>query len=449
MFTIKNAVINVYRYKSKYMIFGILYFILIFTSSVCINVYVQMAQVSDNINKEYASILKFSYIPGSSANNTKTSSPYISSSSTRAIKDDILKYKNIEHIDDIKLYRYNFTTLYLKSNVSPLRRELYINGNIVFWDDFHNDSFYILGYNTSLMYLMGKDDFKLEKGRMFEKDGEAVIEKNRINPNYSEWNDLEIGDKIVIQNDNGIYKEFTVVGITEQDPNIDMESFACLIYTTIESAEYFDVIAGERSGMWSWGITMGDNWNTRLVELGIEKFRKYQISMGYDALIFLDSYENMDNVKVKAQERGATIDPFFEDYRSLTKLSDNIGGEVIIYIIFTGVLIIGITIIATIIFLNSRKYEIAVLRSVGMKKSRLIITYLIENLVFIWGISVISLITSQFIAKIIAIRIFTDTQDLISAQVYDTLKNGINFDLLIKNIGFVFGGTSVVVILSL
>ena len=449
MFIIKNAVKNIYRFKNKYLIFGISYFILIFVASIGINVYVQMTQISDKINKEYASVAKFLHIPGGSVNNSNTSSPYITGSSTRATKDDIFKYKSIEHIDDIKLYKYDFSTLYLKRGVPPLKKELYIGGDIIFWDDLHDVSFYILGYNTSLMYLMGNDEFKLEKGRMFEKDDEAVIEKNRNNSNYPEWNDLDLNDKIVIKNDDGIYKEFTIVGITEQDPNVDMDGFACLIYTTLESAEYFDSIAGESAGNWSWGITMDDNWNTRLAELGIDKFRKYQVVMGYNALIFLDSYDSMRNVQIKAQEKGATVDPFFEDYKSLTELSENMKKNVTTFIILTGVLIVGITIISTIISLNSRKYEIAVLRSVGMKKSRIILNFLIENMVFIWGISAISLIAAQYIAKIIKIKIFENTQDFISEQVYNTLANGVDFDLLLRNVGFVFGGMFVVIILSL
>ena len=449
MFIIKNAVKNMYRFKNKYLIFGILYLILIFMASISINVYVQMTQVSDKINKEYASVIKFLHIPGGSTNNSNTSNPYIASPSTRATKDDIFKYKSIEHIHDIKLYRYNFSTLYLKRSVSPLKKELHINGDIIFWDDLHDISFYILGYNTSLMYLMGNDDFKLEKGRMFEKENEAVIEKNRNNSDYPEWNDLDLNDKIVIKNDDGIYKEFTIVGITEQDPDVDMNGFACLIYTKLESAEYFDSIAGESAGNWSWGITMDENWNTRLAELGIDKFRKYQVVMGYNALIFLDSYDYMRDVQIKAQERGATVDPFFEDYKSLTELSENMKKNVTTFIILIGVLIVGITIISTMISLNSRKYEIAVLRSVGMKKNRIILNYLIENIVFIWGITLIALIAAQYIAKTITIRIFENTQDLISEQVYNTLTNGINLDLLLKNVGFVFGGTFVVIILSL
>jgi ABC-type antimicrobial peptide transport system permease subunit len=101
------------------------------------------------------------------------------------------------------------------------------------------------------------------------------------------------------------------------------------------------------------------------------------------------------------------------------------------------------------ILMNSRKYEIAVLRSVGMKKSRIIVNYLIENLAFIWGLTLIALIAAQFISRIFTGMIFRDIQDLVSPEIFKQLTRSANLELILQNTGLVFGGTAVVVILSL
>jgi len=442
MFILKNAIKNIYRNKSKYIIFGILYLILILTASVSVNIYIQMRQASDKIDKESAGVAKLSYNGGSGDN----ISPYISGSSKRAKREDILKYTEIEHVDDIKLFKYNFNTTYLKSDVSPLKKELHINVNVIFWDNFHDGSFYISGYNTSLLYLV-KDDFKLESGRMFEKNDEAVIDKNRLNTDYSEWNDLDLGDKIVIKNDDGIYKEFTVVGITEQDSDDDKDTYRCKIYTNLESAEYFDVIAAEYQTIYT---TISMDMHNKLITSGeVHKLRKYLMNVGYDALVFLDSSSNLGYVQKEMRESGANLEPFFDNYWFLSQLTVNMAGDAMVYMAITGLLIVSVTIISTIISLNSRKYEIAVLRSTGTKKSRLIVSYLIENLVFIWSIAIISLIAAQFISKIFTGNILESIQTLMTAESFDSMTKGLNLELLLKTTGLVFSGTTVVVMLSL
>ena len=99
-----------------------------------------------------------------------------------------------------------------------------------------------------------------------------------------------------------------------------------------------------------------------------------------------------------------------------------------------------VTIISTIVLLNSRKYEIAILRSAGMKKRRLILNYLLENIFFVWGITIISFIVSAFISNIFINDILSDSP--LSA-------NNINVNFLLQNAGLVFGGTTAVVMLSL
>jgi len=130
-------------------------------------------------------------------------------------------------------------------------------------------------------------------------------------------------------------------------------------------------------------------------------------------------------------------------------LIQNMKSWSIIFMILTSFIITSITIICTIILLNNRKYEIAVLRSVGMKKSRLILNYFIENLMFIWIITVVAFIAAQCITPLFTANVFAGIRGLVSPESFENLTKGVNIRILQQNAGIVFGGTTAVVMLSL
>jgi len=432
MFIIKNSIKNIYRYKNKYILFGILYLIIILVASLCVNIFVQMGKITDNILKEYAGVVRFD-------------------TGINFTKNKYLEYKNIEHIENMKFFRYNFATNFLKENVSELEVEFHIADNVELLNP--GPPVFILGYNMSLLHL-AKEDFKIETGRMFENDDECVIAQNAVRRNFEiehgwqddldNWNYLDIGDIIIIKNDEGIYKKFTIVGIQEEDTANDANTIRRMLYTTLEGAEYFTAIASNASGLSYITAPIGENIN----HLDFNPLRR--IYMGLDVLIYLDSPESYFDLRnIMHKEADIIIEPLFPNFRTLINLTQNMQTWSIIFMIIIGLIIISITIISAIILLNNRKYEIAVLRSVGMKKSKLIVSYLIENLAFIWGISIISLITAQFITGIFTGNVFAGIQNLVSPEMFESLTHGANLELLLKNIGIVFGGTTVVVMLSL
>jgi len=463
MFTIKNAIKNIYRYRNKYIIFGVLYLILILTASVCVNIFVQMRQVTDNILREYASVVTFS--PWS----TSVRDGYYTLDYQdeppdwiRMLKEEYQRLPEIfKHIDDIRFLRYNFSVNHPKEDIAELNVELHIGGDITLFDSTRFEPIIVLGYDLSLIHLV-PGDFDLESGRMFENGGEAVIAKNsKFIPRvwdeneglngewvpsgiYEAWNDLDLGDKIVIKNDDGIYKEFTIVGIQSEKPEYDEETIRRLIYTTFESAEYFESVSDPKRNNPSLGpFRREGNRGYYLLS-----DRETVLVIGYEALVYLSSPENY--FRLDSEVSGiATIQPFFSDFWTLTNLTRNMYHYAVLFIAIVGFILIVITIISTVILLGNRRYEIAVLRSSGMKKSRLIINYLIEKLAFIWGIAVVSLIIAPFIASPFTVNVFEGIREFVSPEFFENLTQGINFNLLVQNIGLVFGGTTVIVMMSL
>lgn len=408
--------------------FGILFFILILAASVCVNIFFQMGDITENILREYASVSRL-----------RLSKTDIYSVTDRLTKDKHIDFTNIEHVDDIRFLKYNFNTDFLKDNVSKL---------LITSDSFNiNTSVFILGYNMSLLHLV-QEDFNLENGRMFENDSECVISKNFKSIN-EKWNEIDLGDKITIENDDGIYKEFTVVGIQAQNPDDDVDTNRKIIYTTLESAEYFeDISLIDGAGLSSYSL------NSMQTGKNINLDKSYNIQMGYEVLIYLDSPEtflDLNNKMLNEEIHGFiyNFEPLFPNFRPLFNLTRVMQSNATGFMIITSFIIVCVTMISTIILLNNRKYEIAVLRSVGMKRSNLIISYLIENLVFIWSVTTISLIIAQFITPTFTSNVFTGMQKLISVEMFENLTKVANIKLLFQNVGFVFIGTTIVVMLSL
>jgi ABC-type antimicrobial peptide transport system permease subunit len=215
-----------------------------------------------------------------------------------------------------------------------------------------------------------------------------------------------------------------------------------MIHTTFEGAEYFDSIASEAGRGYGIAPTSGINKRYHGEHYEI-------ISLGYDVLIYLDNHDNFFTLRSNMLNSHIRIEPLHPNFYALVNLTENMQIWSVLFIILTSFIIIVVTIISTVILLNSRKYEIAVLRSVGMKKRRIITNYLIENLAFIWGISVVSLIAAQFISRIFTGRVFEGIQDLVAPEMFRHLTQGANIELLLQNVGLVFAGTTAVVMLSL
>ena len=456
MFTLKNALKNIYRYKSKYILFGLLYLILLLSAAVCANIYVQTGKAADHIIKEYAGVVRFAPV-------TPASQP-LSLELSRFAKDEFLAFKGTEHIDDVKIFKYNFATSYIEgvtfenweSSSAFLDVELRLGGSaetVETMESFFFKPVLVIGYDMSLLHLES-DVLALESGRMFENDSEAVIAKNRVRREYDVrvaalqeqelvpgWNDLELGDTIAIKNEDGFHREYTVVGILEASPDDDINTNRQMIHTTFEGAECFEAIAAKTTT--SYDIIMAGDTNARRIE------GRDTITMGYDALIYLDDPDNYYEVWGIMLEMGVLIEPFHQNFNILVNMMRNMQSLSVVFMVLAALIVVCVAIISTAILLNSRKYEIAVLRSIGMKKGRLILGYLAETLAFVWGITLVSLMAAQFVAPAFVGGAFANMQALMSAESFESLAKGASTGIFGQNSFLVFGGATAVAGLSL
>ena len=257
---------------------------------------------------------------------------------------------------------------------------------------------------------------------------------------------------IIIDSNNDIHKEFTVVGIVEEHANNTIDTNRRILYTTLSGAEYFDKLAPvEDTGILGYNlreISIDDITNGNDV---IDN--NNQIKMGYEMLAYLDDPENFfsaqtDLYKLELDSYMFTLEPLFADFRSILNITRAMENTSLGFTILATILLLITTIISTITLLNTRKYEIAVLRSVGMSRNKLMISYLIELLLFIWGITFVSFGIAQIILPYIIDPIFNSLRPMVSNDIYTNIV-GSQFINIVKTFGVVLCGTSALVILSL
>jgi len=437
LFILKNSLKNIFRYKNKYTTYGILFLLLITVASVCLGIYMRMSEATDAIIREYA---------GVSILNTELKDADIYALPDRLSREDYESLKDISHISDIKMFKYNFCTDFLKNDVSALN--VTINSSVAI-----EAPVFIFGYNTSLLHL-STEEFMLNSGRIFENEQECVISKNfkADDENSIKWNDIALGDLITISNSNGVDKAYTVVGILEENNNDTANTNRRIIYTSLESAEYFESIARvEGAAITSYSLTP-----LSIEDLSNNNFQvntQNNVSMGYEALVYLDDPERFldvqdDLYEIESNGYFFTLSPMFSDFRSLLNMTRIMSNNASGFMVITVVLLVFVTIITTILLLGTRKYEIAVLRSIGMKKNMLIVSYLVENLVFIWGITAISFIIANFVSPFFTVSIFNGIENMVSPEVYERIVGGFDIADIMLNFVIVFGGSTFIVLLS-
>lgn len=435
MFRMKNAIKNIYRYRTKYVSYGVLYLLLLSVASVCVGVYMQMSVATKTIAREYA---------GVSVLGEYTS--HLGDAPDRMSEAEYESLKEIEHIDDIKMLEYHFHTDFLKPDAAPLKVSLPSSDDI-------DAPVFVLGYNLSLMHLVS-EDFTLESGRLFENEDECVISKNLSAEDEAsqKWNSLSLGDRVRIHNQDGVDKEYAITGILESNKDDSADVNRRIIYTSLEGAACFDDIAPVKSvGIETYGLRKISIEDVTSNNIDINP--DHQIKMGYKVLVYLDDPEEFLNVQDVFQRNEynghwLTLEPMFTDFKPLLNMSRIMANNASGFMGVAAVLLVFVTVITTVMLLGTRKYEIAVLRSMGMKKSSLILSYLIENLAFIWGITIVSFLMAKLIAPFFTVNIFREMQTIVAADVYERITGGFGWGDSIKNFMIVFGGSTAIVLIS-
>lgn len=220
---------------------------------------------------------------------------------------------------------------------------------------------------------------KIVEGKFAEKDGEAVISQD-----FAKLNGLKVGDVMKIHNPS------------------DSENSATLNLTI--SGIYFD---GAKAENYGFTHPMLNRKNEIITTYNTLKKYNTQVKqdsdlIAIDAKYYLKSPELIEAFNKEAHEKGLSelydVSVDAKSYNNIVKPVEGLKGIsttfLIVVLIFGGSILVLISVLAT----RERKYEIGVLRAMGMKKGSAALGFVWETLAMI----AISLVVGLGVGSILA-----------------------------------------------
>jgi ABC-type antimicrobial peptide transport system permease subunit len=392
-----------------------------------------MNQSIELLKKEYAGNIKLT-MRGDYKNVDKAS-----------ILDAVSGYEENQYVESIKLRKNIFSTAQTYTGQSSAgvvshsaEVSLTMNNNSI--TEQLSGDVYVMGYNFDVLTAEEKNRFIIDKGRMYENNSECVIALNSKlkDAEYEKWSALNIGDTINITTSQ-TDKDYTVTGILRESEFLTERHNSMVLLTTADSSLDFltSVVVRNIGGYPSISISRG------LINNPIELNSDENLTIeGHEILVTLKSYKYFDAFMELVYRNDQYAEPLYRNYYTIIGVLENALILSIVSVSIIVLFIICVTIVSTSMLINSRKYEIAVLRSAGMKKVRLILNYLIEYFAFMLCTAVLSIIAAQPIFSLIADNIISISMDI-------PIESGDKLAAAVKAVPFVARGISAVTALSL
>ncbi|MGE7978264.1 ABC transporter permease [Psychrobacillus sp. NPDC093200] len=381
MYILKNAIKNIKRNKGRNILVGIVSVIIAITCVISLVINTATSSIITDYKNQFGSEINVEL------DFAKLYEDGITTDFPEVTIDQLKNYADSEYVKDY--YFYLEAPAVSKINAinqqedAPLEGAVSAEGGA---PDIGPPNLKVIGSSSyELFEEFKKGERKIIDGKIFEKNDEIVISEN-----LAQLNGLKVGDSITVRSIadankdvsltiKGIYKDLTKDNMGEyavKDPYMTRENE---ILTTYETAT--GLVGKEASTM------------SRI---------KY----------FLNSPDDLDAFIKEAQGKGLS------EYYSLTNnayLYKQIAGPVesvqkISTVFLIVVLILGgiILILLNLIALRERKYEIGVLRAIGMKKYQVIKTLLYESIIVTMVAVMLGLGVGSLTAQPISNKLLSD-----------------------------------------
>lgn len=394
MYIFKNAFRNITRSKGKNILIGVI--ITVITAATCIALAIHSA--GNNLVKTYMNKNPLEVSFNLNMQNLRGADDSTKTSFQSLEIEDIKNYADSSYIKD---YYYTLESSVNGSNIEAVNdnarptddenqpdseNQPPENNNKHMMESFGD--FRITAY-SNFAYL---DDFTSGTKKII--DGEMVTGSSSenevvISESLADANELKVGDSItlVLPNDEEQTFSFKIIGIYEEKSDTTYQNFMGInalnssnqIYANLDSVQKILDASGENSN------------ETKLVK-----------NNGLTAKFYLNHNDDLDSFEKEVKEKGLS------DYYQVTTNEDeilqtlkpiqNISSFSMNFLIV--ILVIGITILTIINFINirDRKYEIGILRAIGMSKLKVSLQLVLETFI----ISIFSLVIGTGIGVLLS-----------------------------------------------
>lgn len=282
-------------------------------------------------------------------------------------------------------------------NLSNLLQLEYIHNNEIIKEGESKTPVSYIGLDLDSLEYSG-EEFDFIEGRIFENDNECVINRGSISQ-YA-WSFLDVGDKIIL---GGIDEdiELTICGIVNRENILGFETNGQLLYTTTENIVELatryqdpekicdpDAILAEPNNPFS--ITNINYINGR------EDYGYKCVVILKDYRLFVPFQQYLESINTFKQPT-LYANPFYDYDENILAVARSTDYMSMVFLTIIVFMIIVTTVTTSIMYLSNRKYEFAVLCSVGMNKPQIMGSYIFETLSFMFFTSLAAIGIGQLI----------------------------------------------------
>ena len=402
MYIFKNAITSILRNKGR----NILMLIIITVMSCACAISLSIRNAGNTLVKSYTDKLEItatiSMNRQSFMGNFKPDKDNIDSAREEFSKIDSLTLEDITSYADskyVKSYYYTESISMNSSNIEKLSSEVSEPSDMPKGNKgMSSADFTVIGYSS----YDSMTDFIDGKYTITDGEISSDFESNTcvINSELATYNDLSVGDKITLvsSNDTDITYELEITGIYDESSDDNMDMFSSSTNQIITNTSAINEIQ-------KLDEDINININPTFILVDSDSVDKYEDEL-------------LDKGMSEYYELSTNLDEASKETESVSNISSFALTFLIITIIIGGIVLFVINMINV----RERKYEIGVLRTIGMKKSLVISQFVIELLI----VSLIGLTIGASIGSVISVPTANKLleQEVTSAQEEtETIKN--------------------------
>ena len=373
MFLLKNAFIAITRNKGRNILIGLIILVIACASTVTLAINNTASDLIGSYQSAYDKELTISFnrknmmkdVDFSNQDNRESMREKFVNISSYTI-DDVKKYAENEHI---KSYYYTYNISLNGNNIEKAESSSSNTNNMPggfpgggsMRPNESSYDFKLNGY-SSVDSMTEIIEGKYEMTQIADNAWDIAFSGNYvfINEELASYNNLKLNDKIVLQDESGTTYEFEIIGIykeNESGSSGPLSMFSDSVNTIITNADCLVNITSSNSN----------------------------VKGSVDPTFIIDDYKNADAIQSSFYEKGLNENYVVETNEELATsgLSSvkNVQSFSTTFLIIT-LLIGGIVLfVINMINIRERKYEIGVLRTIGISKFKLTMQFVFELLI--------------------------------------------------------------------
>ena len=380
MYILKNAWTSITRNKGRNILMGIIIMVIACATAVSLAIITSANQLVKSYENKYDITATIGINRQKMMENFKPddeSSKEQMKENFNAIEsitiDDIEKYGDSQYV---KNYYYTYSVGLNSSTIEKATSDSSNHGDMDKPKDMQNSAdFNLVGYSSyEAMSEFIEGTYSMKEGTI-----SSDFESNTciINSELATYNNLSVGDTITLVNPNDSTKTYTleITGIFSDNEQNGMNMFSNSTNSIITNTTVVTNILNDNTDLTG-------NINPTFVLTSKDVIEKYEAELQEEGL--------NENYSVTTN-----LDEINNETESIQNVSNFAQTFLIITLIIGGVVLL----ILNMINVRERKYEIGVLRTIGMKKKTVIQQFVLELLI----VSIISLSLGGILGSIISV----------------------------------------------